>query len=244
MRTSFHNKPFDEGTKIKLEIFRRYLRKWIPVFLTASPNTSWCSQVNIFDLFAGPGRDSEGTPGSPLIIQEEIQSYCQQNQHLKKDITVNLFFNDQQGGHIKVLKEEMENNRCPEACCKVSYHTGEFGAVIEKLLPLIKDSGSANLLLLDQFGVKNISPGLLSQLLRAGASDVLFFISSSAIRRFAEETTFKDMFPGKEIKSVEYKVIHRYLTGWFRSKTKFDDAYFAPFSIKKGRYLPAWILFI
>jgi len=234
MRTSFHNKPFDEGTKIKLEIFRRYLREWIPVFLTVSPDTSWCTQVNIFDLFCGPGKDLEGTPGSPLIIQEEIKSYCQKNRSLKKDIVVKLFFNDRQGEYIEVLKKEIENNRCPEACCKFSYHTVEFGLVVEELLPVMEKSGSANLLLLDQFGVKNISPELVTKLLRAGASDVLFFISSSAIRRFAEESAFKEMFPGKDIKSVEYDVIHRYLTGCFRDTAQLPDAYFAPFSIKKG----------
>jgi len=234
MRTSFHDKPFDEGTKIKLEIYRRYLREWIPVFLTDSPSTSWCRQVNIFDLFCGPGKDSEGTPGSPLIIQEEIKSYCKENLNIKRNITVNLFFNDQQAGHIKVLKKELDKNRCPEACCKIFYHSRDFSDIVSELLPVIEAPGSANLLLLDQFGVKNISPELLTKLLKAGASDVLFFISSSAIRRFVEEDTFKEMFPGEEIKSVEYKIIHRYLTGWFQNKIELDNAFFAPFSIKKG----------
>ena len=234
MNSSFHDKPFDEGTRIKLKIIRRYLREWIPVFLTDSPNTSWCRQANIFDLFCGPGSDLEGTPGSPLIIQEEIKSYCQKNRHIKKDIAVNLFFNDQEARYIETLKERINNNRCPEACCSFSYHTREFGVLIEELLPIVDDSASANLLLLDQLGVKNIPPEVVSRLLRAGASDVLFFISSSAIRRFAEEPTFKDMFPGSEIRSIEYKIIHRYLTRWFRKETKLEDAYFAPFSIKKG----------
>lgn len=27
-------KPFDEGTKVKLEIFREYFKEWLPVFLS------------------------------------------------------------------------------------------------------------------------------------------------------------------------------------------------------------------
>ena len=234
MKTPFHNKPFDEGTRMKLEIFRHYLREWIPVFLTDSPSTSWCRQVNVFDLFCGPGQDSEGRPGSPLIIQEEIKLYCQKNKHVKKDIPVNVFFNDADAPHIDTLKERMDNNRCPDACCHFCYYSQDFGELVENLLPVVKTRTSANLFLLDQFGVKEVSPNLVSQLLQSGTTDVLFFISSSAIRRFAEEPAFKDMFSRSGIKSVEYNVIHRYLTGWFQKEVKLKDAYFAPFSIKKG----------
>jgi hypothetical protein len=30
----FHEKPFDEGTLTKLEIFQLYTREWLPVFLS------------------------------------------------------------------------------------------------------------------------------------------------------------------------------------------------------------------
>ena len=56
----------------------------------------------------------------------------------------------------------------------------------------------------------------------------------SAIRRFSNKPGFKEMFPGERIKCVEYKVIHRYLTEWFQKETGLEQAYFAPFSIKKG----------
>ncbi len=234
MKSAFFDRPFDHGTRIKLEIFRRYVREWIPVFLTRSPNTSWCRQINIFDLFCGPGQDSEGTPGSPLIIQQEIKLYCQKNRELKKDIPVNLFLSDDKAGLVEILKERIYVNRCQESCCNFFYDTAEFGEVVEKFTPYINDPASANLIFLDQFGVKEISPLLISTLLQAKATDILFFISTSAIRRFSEEPGFKEMFPGEDIKSVEYKVVHRYLTEWFQKETRLKQAYFAPFSIKKG----------
>lgn len=234
MKSAFFDKPFDQGTRIKLEIFRRYVREWIPVFLTQSQNTSWCHQINIFDLFCGPGQDSEGTPGSPLIIQQEMKSYCQKNRELKKDIPVNIFFSDERAKWVEFLKERIEENRCPETCCNFIYDTGEFDEIAKKFLPRIQDATSANLFFLDQFGVKDISPVMISTLLRSGATDVLFFISTSAIRRFSNESGFKEMFPGEEIKSIEYNIIHRYLTEWFKKQTGLKQAYFAPFSIKKG----------
>ncbi|KKK85629.1 hypothetical protein LCGC14_2771360, partial [marine sediment metagenome] len=59
----FHNKPFDDETILKLEIFRGYTREWLPVFLSKRTFSS----VNIFDYFAGPGKDSHGQEGSPLL---------------------------------------------------------------------------------------------------------------------------------------------------------------------------------
>ena len=34
MAKDFHNEPFDEETILKLEIFKGYIREWIPVFLS------------------------------------------------------------------------------------------------------------------------------------------------------------------------------------------------------------------
>ena len=69
----FHNAPFDEGTKAKLAIFRDYLREWLPVFISAK--TIYWKTINIYDFFAGPGKDKNSTKGTPLIILEELQPY-------------------------------------------------------------------------------------------------------------------------------------------------------------------------
>jgi len=62
----FHEKPFDEGTITKLQIFELYAREWIPVFLASSRPPR--SEIHVFDFFAGPGVDGNGEPGSPLRV--------------------------------------------------------------------------------------------------------------------------------------------------------------------------------
>jgi hypothetical protein len=32
MAKNMHAKPFDEGTMVKLELFKLYFREWLPVF--------------------------------------------------------------------------------------------------------------------------------------------------------------------------------------------------------------------
>lgn len=57
MAKHFHESEFDDGTQVKLAIFRGYIRKWLPVFLTARKSGRNQEQVNLFDFFAGPGTD-------------------------------------------------------------------------------------------------------------------------------------------------------------------------------------------
>jgi len=40
----FHDKPFDEGTLTKLQIFELYAREWLPVFL--SGKDIWRTEVH------------------------------------------------------------------------------------------------------------------------------------------------------------------------------------------------------
>ncbi len=68
----FFDVPFDDGTLIKLQIFKGYLREWLPVFLS---KRSFVNNVRIYDFFAGQGKDIEGKSGSPLIIRDELENY-------------------------------------------------------------------------------------------------------------------------------------------------------------------------
>lgn len=70
---NLHSKPFDEGTLIKLDLFRFYVREWLPVFISAK-KIYW-KTLNIYDFFAGPGKDVDGKKGTPLIILEELEPY-------------------------------------------------------------------------------------------------------------------------------------------------------------------------
>jgi len=91
MANNFHNKPFDDETVLKLEIFQGYIRKWLPVFLSKPSFNA----INIFDFFAGPGKDSNGVEGTPLIIIDEIKKYlCNSELPYANKVSIQLFFND------------------------------------------------------------------------------------------------------------------------------------------------------
>jgi three-Cys-motif partner protein len=99
---------FDDGTILKLEVFRKYIREWLPVFMTDSARLNHLSSVNIFDFFAGPGVDRSGNQGTPLIIIEEIKKYCESRGSLKRGISIHLYFNDINGERIQSLQSNCQ----------------------------------------------------------------------------------------------------------------------------------------
>jgi hypothetical protein len=67
---NLHQKPFDEGTRDKLELYLENLCEWLPVFI----NGLSVDILQIFDFFSGPGFDVGGNPGSPAITCDEIRN--------------------------------------------------------------------------------------------------------------------------------------------------------------------------
>ena len=61
-----HNKPFDEGTKTKLEIYRSYVRAWLQVFLHASAFRG--KPLQFFDFFCGPGESVHGIAMKAMLL--------------------------------------------------------------------------------------------------------------------------------------------------------------------------------
>lgn len=86
MSDSFHKK-FSEVTITKLQLYKKYLYEWLPVFMNKSTRVN---RILIFDLFCGPGKDSEGTYGSPLILIDMILEY-KKNPNTINNIPICIF---------------------------------------------------------------------------------------------------------------------------------------------------------
>lgn len=58
-RKDHHEKPYDEGSLAKLEVFENYVEAWLPTFIMQEH----IKEINIVDFFSGLGYDMEGTKG-------------------------------------------------------------------------------------------------------------------------------------------------------------------------------------
>lgn len=251
MATDIHGKDFDDGTIVKLDILRQYLRKWLPTFIE-NPNP-WYKDIIISDLFAGEGTDSSGNLGSPLIILDEISTYCSSLK--SKNLSLTALFNE---GLKKVdileekcgeflnscYEENSKEDKCPNSdgskCIpRVAYGNDKFedgfGTLYNDLTRIQK---IPHFMFLDQYGIKQVTKDVFEKVSNLKTTDLLFFIASSFAQRFAELPEFKKYLelsrPHFDTEKSEH--CHRVICDYYRSLIPEDvEFYIAPFSIKKGR---------
>lgn len=216
---------FDEGTLKKLEIVRHYAREWLPVFLAAQ--SPFVKRVCVFEFFAGPGHDSEGRPGSPLILLEELRD-CTRNPG--SGVAVEVHLSDRKRENIERLRRVISERGFtlpPRSTVEVL----DFEDAFERARPMLLDDRSAKLVLMDQFGVASITREVFLQLVESPRCDFLFFISSSTLHRFREHPAIKHKLGPVS----DYHWIHRHVLDYYRGFLPAGvEYYLAPFSFKKG----------
>lgn len=252
MSTDFHNKEFDDGTRIKLEILREYLKQWLPVFL-AGEKTYW-KKIFIYDFFAGEGSDSIGNYGSPRIILEQLRNYCRNI--IEKQIEVKVVFNEFKKTKVQKLKtqcdqqlfncmsEEESGKYCPN---KTKSNKCTFGLLIEsqdfndffeQIFPqMLRIKEAPRFMFLDQYGIRHITEDVLHKLSQLERTDFIFFTSSSFARRFIENEEFKKYLnlTRKDFSEDKPYHCHRVIFEYYKSLLRpQDNLFLAPFSIKKN----------
>ena len=223
---------FDETTKTKLTILEEYLKKWLPVFI----NTK-ASYIYIFDFFAGPGCDSKGYNGSPIITLKQIQKYL----HIISGTKIYLFLNDNKKQNFTNLKTNCEtylrSNPVLNDIIKCEY----FNELFENSFKELKDKIGKypSLVFMDQFGVKYAK--YIKEFENFNTTDFMIFISSSSLRRFAKTSEFKnalslDDVEIKKLKNTPYKLIHECVKKILESRLcQTTKLKLYCFSLKKGR---------
>ncbi|MBK8946171.1 MAG: three-Cys-motif partner protein TcmP [Ignavibacteriae bacterium] len=228
----FFIEPFDDGTKVKLAVFKEYLREWLPTF-TKGNEVSW-KEIYIYDFFAGGGKDSEGNYGSSSIIINELKNYY--DAIIERKIKINVLFNDINSKRIDELREFV-NSIEPNAPYNITYYNKDFRALFEDLYSeIILKKDTPRLMFIDQFGIKNVTNDLFIQLTYLKRTDFLFFISSSFVRRFSENNEFTKYLSINKETFIDSEPLHshRIICNYYKNLIGNREYFIAPFSIKKG----------
>ena len=222
-------KPFDDGTIDKLQILEDYFKEWLPVFI-ARDEVIWY-KIQIFDLFAGEGKDINGVPGSPI----RLLNILNQNKALiiKSKVKIRIVFNEFDREKYDTLLFNIKD-LADYSLYSIEFHNGDFAVIFDSYYKTMKES--ANFLFLDQNGIKQITENIFSKLIQLKATDFLFFISSSYIKRFVDVEEFNKYLKitKQDLEGKSYYHIHRVVLKYYRSMIPIEMKYFlAPFSIKK-----------
>jgi three-Cys-motif partner protein len=224
----FHDKPYDAGTLAKLRIFELYAQEWIPVFLSqADPKFK---EVHIFDFFSGPGTDIHGVFGSPLRILDQLRGYHRKGMPgwSKARIAVHLF--DADAGKIEHLRLLLSSAEWNIPGVEIDCRCLTFQSALSEHRNLLLNSSAAKLLIIDQYGVDEVSDDVFRQLTAFPTTDFIFFLSSSTLYRFRDHPAIKQ----KIEKPEDSYDVHRAAVDYYRKLIPANDQVFlGPFSIRK-----------
>ena len=232
---------YPEGTLQKLTLLRGYFEAWSSLFLTESPTLKFVDHIWVFDFFAGPGCDNQGNDGSPVIILKSVIDYHKSHSTKASTKPLTLVFNDTTKKNIKELKNNTESliaecENLPRET-NVEFCSLPFKEIFQKYESTIRMRNTACLLLMDQFGIKEVTADIFNQLLTFPTTDFVFFIASSFAKRFHSDPHLQKLLPfdPQEIKKVNQSNVHRMICDVYRKLIPQNkEFYIAPFSIKKN----------
>jgi three-Cys-motif partner protein len=247
MAKNIHEKPFEESTRTKLELFRRYIRAWLPVFIQQK-----APLIEIYDFFAGSGTDSIGCPGSPLLILEEITAHCsklrEQNSSIEvlcNDIDRNKITNLKSNIHEKLKACAFENRypfcdrNDPLTQCPITlrFCASDFTELFTEMYSRMFGARNPRLVFIDQYGIKYVTQSVFKQFTQLQRTDFMFFVSSSHIRRFLQLQEFKNYLNANQINfegSTPYQT-HRIVFNYYKSLIPNGSKYYlGQFALKKN----------
>jgi len=232
MGNDIHEKPFNEGTLIKLSLLEDYIQEWLPVFLAKRPPLY--HRVNIFDFFAGPGVDKIGVDGSPMVTVKSVLLY---EEYLESNnVRLRLYFNELNGKKYTNLKEVLQPYITTIPSTEIVVTQKDFKEAFAENYDFMADGDSANFIFIDQNGIKQVAGSTFQEIIQLKTTDFLFFISSSYAVRFCKTPEFQIYLKldPEEIDKLSYYEIHRYIYNYYKEQIPDDiQMFLAPFSIKK-----------
>lgn len=228
-KRDINKSKFDNGTNLKLDIFRECFRAWFPVLA----NDKYTQKLFILDLFAGSGTDEDGEYGSPLILLDEARGkkklFCEFVNSQEKDIS--FIFNEKITKKAKILETNIDTyfQRCESKCIldkcvyreKYKVKNDEFKNVFNdpKIKQILDNKQHGKFILLDQYGFKEIDDKVFLELIEYPKTDFIFFIASNFVKRFKSLPAVTDYFQkigSANFNESEPKECHKIIAEYFR----------------------------
>lgn len=216
----FHEKEFAESTRTKLELYRGLLRGWLPVFMNTPQRFT---TIQVYDFFSGPGTDSDGNDGSPMIAIKEIQSAIETNkERMSTNLRIRLILNDNDKHKVERLREKVSLEQFGSVNVSVEVFEQDFSELYEHEKTRMRQSGTANLVFIDQFGISEVTQDVFSDL--ASTGDANYDIDRDNIDE-QQPSLFDEYNRPTKIKDFEFRVRRGILEKHF--KTNYDILRFA-----------------
>jgi len=165
-----------EQSRVKSAIVAKYFDAWAQVMIGVQ-NRPWnthAKRIAYIDLFAGPGRYSDGTKSTPLLILEKAINHDVMRERLV------AIFNDKDEANTNSLQKAI--NELP-GIDRLKYppqvSTHEVGEEIVKMFEQMKFVPT--LFFVDPWGYKGLSLRLVNSVIKDWGCDCIFFFNYNRI---------------------------------------------------------------
>ncbi|KKG04760.1 three-Cys-motif partner protein TcmP [Methanosarcina mazei] len=169
---------YKEHTRVKHIILKKYLKAWINIL---GKNRKVC----YFDCFAGRGKYSDGTEGSPLIALKAAADLINNRSHLKEvELTFIEKDKNNYGNLLNVLEEELKNH--PDMYLGVKLNKPINDEFINAVPLLLKDYKKLppSFFFIDPFGFNGIPIKVLQDILLIPKTEVFINFMIRDVNRF------------------------------------------------------------
>jgi three-Cys-motif partner protein len=167
---------FDEAkeqSEVKSAIVRKYFKAWATAIKKAVKQYK-SGKIAYLDLFAGPGRYSDGTISTPLLVLQEAIG----DPDLRKMLVT--VFNDKDDAHCRSLENAINSLEGIKTLKhKPEVHNDEVGSEMVKLFAEM--TLVPTLFFVDPWGYKGLSLELINSVLKDWACECIFFFNYTRI---------------------------------------------------------------
>lgn len=192
------SRTLEAHSKAKVDLFKLYLGIYLNI-LERAPHINY---IKFFDLCAGEGIYGDGGKGSPVVMMEAIRDHYYSNK--EKCIPIDVYLNDP--GKSQVEPGRMKINRVEEAVTKifrpatvnVHYSDSGYTEILEDVKQQVSKlkSNERAIVFIDPWGYKDIKPDDLRELMQNKRTEVLLFLPTGDMHRFADFSLSDEDFPG------------------------------------------------
>ncbi len=176
-----------ESSRVKATIVATYFPQYCKILLKYTQ-----PEIRYLDLFAGPGKYTDGNHSTPLLLA----SACASDPILSKK--VHMFFNDYEKDYTEQLKANFNESFPPGTFTfEPRFGNKTVGEDIGIQDYLSKDFGSPNphptLLFFDPFGYKGIDTLVLAKFLANWGNEIFLFFNIKRIHAAIENNKFDEL---------------------------------------------------
>jgi len=168
-------------SQAKLDLYRKYLEHYLRVLSLAS----FCTKINLYDIFCGIGLYEDGNIGSPLIAADRIKANNVFLGQMSKSVKqISLTINDNQIDKIQAVEKLLESQKVKN--CSYRYFNKDADDMLDIVIKEVNAFGDSerNLIFIDPYGYSAIHKNKLENLLKNKNTEIVLFLPVMQMYRF------------------------------------------------------------